>query len=109
VYLLKEQTLKVSSEHVGVSELLYVLKGAFLDSKTKEALDYYVYIDVSCGKYLCYNTTKHVFVCNVRSNVVTWLVAGQRRDRSSMSVQGENIHSFSKLPYRLWSPIHPPI
>lgn len=105
MYLLKEQSLKVSSEHVGVSDVLYVLKEALLDSKTKDALDYYAHIDVSCGKCLCYNITKHVLVCNVRSNVLTWLVAGQQRERGSISAQGENTLSSPKLPYRPWRPI----
>ena len=73
---MKEQSLKVSSENVRVSEVLHVLKGALLDSKTKDAQDYYVYIDVSYGKFLYYNITKHELVCNVWNNVVTWLVAG---------------------------------
>ena len=83
-------SVKVSSEHVAVSEVMYVLNGVFLDSKTKDTQDYYahVYIDVSCGTFLCYNITKHELVCNVWSNVVTLLVAGERRDRGSMSAQG---------------------
>ena len=90
---------------MGVREVFYVLKRALMDSITRDALVYYTYIDVSCGKFLWYETRKHTFLYKVQSNVVTRLVAVQRRDRGSMSAQGEN--TLSSVP--AVEPLHPPI